>query len=73
MNRYLLAMLLLLPQITFAIGEIKNNKLSGVISDQKNNTPLPGVSIFIPEIQKGNQKLFLCSFQFHFLYIFYDI
>nr|WP_320118243.1 TonB-dependent receptor [uncultured Marinifilum sp.] len=53
MNRYLLAMLLLLPQITFAIGEIKNNKLSGVISDQKNNTPLPGVSIFIPEIQKG--------------------
>ena len=53
MNRYLLALLLLLPQFAFSVGEVKNNKLSGIVSDQKDNSPIPGVSIFIPEIQKG--------------------
>lgn len=53
MIRYILAILLLLPQYTYAIGEIKNNKLNGKITDQDNGIGLPGVSIFIPELQKG--------------------
>lgn len=46
-------MLLLLPQFSYASGEIKNNKLFGKITDQKNGLSIPGVSIFIPELQKG--------------------
>ncbi|MDM8158954.1 TonB-dependent receptor [Labilibaculum sp. K2S] len=53
MIRYILAILLLLPQYTYALGEIKNNKISGKITDFDNGTALPGVSIFIPELQKG--------------------
>ncbi len=53
MIRYILAILLLLPQYTYALGEIKNNKLTGKITDSDNNMALPGVSIFIPELQKG--------------------
>jgi iron complex outermembrane receptor protein len=54
MIKYILAMLLLLPQFTYALGESKNNQLSGTITDQENGTALPGVSIFIPELQKGS-------------------
>ncbi|PCH71513.1 MAG: hypothetical protein COC06_00860 [Bacteroidales bacterium] len=53
MIRYILAILLLLPQYTYALGEIKNNKLTGKITDSGNGMALPGVSIFIPELQKG--------------------
>ncbi|MBN2595995.1 TonB-dependent receptor [Labilibaculum sp.] len=53
MIRYILAILLLLPQYTYALGEIKNNKISGKITDFDSGTALPGVSIFIPELQKG--------------------
>ncbi|PKQ65749.1 hypothetical protein BZG02_01715 [Labilibaculum filiforme] len=53
MIRYILAILLLLPQYTYALGEIKNNQLSGKIHDSENGIALPGVSIFIPELQKG--------------------
>lgn len=53
MIRYILAILLLLPQYTYALGEIKNNKLTGKITDSDNETAIPGVSIFIPELQKG--------------------
>lgn len=52
MIKYILAMLLLLPQFSYASGEIKNNKLFGKITDQKNDLSIPGVSIFIPELQK---------------------
>lgn len=54
MIKYILAMLLLLPQFSYGLGEIKNNKLSGTITDQENGMQLPGVSIFIPELQKGS-------------------
>jgi len=53
MIRYILAILLLLPQYTYALGGIKNNKLIGKITDSDNGIALPGVSIFIPELQKG--------------------
>jgi len=53
MIRYILAILLLLPQFTYGLGEVKNNKLSGTITDQDNGSPIPGVSVFIPELQKG--------------------
>lgn len=53
MIRYILALLLILPQIALASVELKNNKLYGIVSDQKDLTRLAGVSIFIPELQKG--------------------
>lgn len=53
MIRYILAIILLLPQYTYGLGELKNNKLNGIITDQDNGIGLPGVSIFIPELQKG--------------------
>ncbi|MDE5420822.1 TonB-dependent receptor [Ancylomarina sp. DW003] len=53
MIRYFLAILLLLPTSTFASTETVNNKLSGIVQDEKEGTPLPGVSVFIPELQKG--------------------
>ncbi|MFT5749354.1 MAG: iron complex outermembrane receptor protein [Ancylomarina sp.] len=53
MIRYILAILLLLPQFTYALGEPKNNKLTGQVTDSDNGMGLPGVSIFIPELQKG--------------------
>ncbi len=53
MIRYILAIVLLLPQYTYALGELKNNKLTGKITDSDNGMGLPGVSIFIPELQKG--------------------
>ncbi|WP_209319704.1 TonB-dependent receptor [Ancylomarina longa] len=53
MIRYILAILLLLPQFTYGLNETKNNKLSGCITDFDNGASLPGVSIFIPELQKG--------------------
>ncbi|BAX79581.1 TonB-dependent receptor [Labilibaculum antarcticum] len=53
MIRYILAIFILLPQFTYGLGELKNNKLNGKITDQDNGIGLPGVSIFIPELQKG--------------------
>ena len=53
MIRYILAIVLLLPQYTYALGEPKNNKLTGKITDSNDGIGLPGVSIFIPELQKG--------------------
>ena len=53
MIRYILAILLLLPQYSYALGETKNNKLTGKITDLNDGSALPGVSIFIPELQKG--------------------
>ncbi|MRT91510.1 TonB-dependent receptor [Ancylomarina sp. 16SWW S1-10-2] len=53
MIRYILAILLLLPQFSYAIGEIKNNTLTGRVTDSADGVGLPGVSIFIPELQKG--------------------
>ena len=53
MIRYILALLLVLPQFTFALGTLKNNKLSGIIFDQNSQTRLSGVNVFIPELEKG--------------------
>lgn len=53
MIRYFLAVLLLLPFYAFSSVELSNNKLSGIVKDQNHGTPLPGVSIFVPELQKG--------------------
>ena len=53
MFRFIMAILLILPLSAYPDVEISNNKLSGIVLDQNNNAPLPGVSIFIPEIQKG--------------------
>ncbi len=53
MIRCILAIFILLPQFTFGLGDIKNNQLNGKITDQDNGIALPGVSIFIPELQKG--------------------
>ncbi len=53
MIRYILAIFILLPQFTYGLGDIKNNKLNGKITDQDYGLALPGVSIFIPELQKG--------------------
>ncbi|WP_372753574.1 TonB-dependent receptor domain-containing protein, partial [Labilibaculum sp.] len=54
MTKYILAILLSLPQFSYGLGEIKNNKLSGTITDAENGMQMPGVSIFIPELQKGS-------------------
>lgn len=53
MIRYILAIVLLLPQFSYALSETKNNKLTGKITDLVDGTAIPGVSIFIPELQKG--------------------
>ena len=53
MIRFILVIVLLLPQYTYALGEIKNNKLTGKITDSDNGMALSGVSVFIPELQKG--------------------
>lgn len=53
MIRYFLAILLLLPVYAFSTVESSNNKLKGTVLDLEEGTPLPGVSIFIPELQKG--------------------
>lgn len=53
MIRYFLAILLLLPVYAFSTVESNNNKLKGSVLDLEEGTPLPGVSIFIPELQKG--------------------
>jgi iron complex outermembrane receptor protein len=53
MKRYLLVMLLLLPVFAYSSVKLGNNTLSGTILDKEEGKPLPGVSIFIPELQKG--------------------
>jgi len=53
MIRYILALLLILPQTTFAWNTANNNKLTGSILDRNNQTQLSEVSVFIPELQKG--------------------
>ena len=53
MLRYLLAILLLLPYYAFSYNEIGNKKLNGIVLDKEGGLPLPGVSVFIPELQKG--------------------
>ncbi|RXQ96627.1 TonB-dependent receptor [Ancylomarina salipaludis] len=53
MIRYILALLILLPQVTLASSVLKKNKLYGIVSDQNDLNGLAGVSIFIPELQKG--------------------
>ena len=53
MIRYILAIVLLLPQFSYALSETKNNKLTGKITDLVDGTAIPGVSIFIPELQQG--------------------
>lgn len=53
MIRYFLVILLLLPYYAFSTNEVGNKKLYGIVLDHEEGTPLPGVSIFIPELQKG--------------------
>ncbi|MBI9056366.1 MAG: TonB-dependent receptor [Labilibaculum sp.] len=53
MIRYILVIVLLLPVYAYSNVELSNNKLTGSVLDQEEGTPIPGVSIFIPELQKG--------------------
>jgi iron complex outermembrane recepter protein len=53
MIRYILAIVLLLPVYAYSNVELSNNKLTGSVLDLEEGTPIPGVSIFIPELQKG--------------------
>jgi len=53
MIRYIWAVLFLLPQMALASSDLKINKLYGTVSDQNDLKGLAGVSIFIPELQKG--------------------
>lgn len=52
-TKYIILLFLFLPGISIANSLVGNYEISGKITDAENGESLVGVSIFIPELQKG--------------------